>query len=68
MEIEEQVSWKQVVEEILSMLSEEQKKLIEEVYWKQKSHEQIAKKRKCGEYGCGGPVVLCTEQEQENVQ
>lgn len=40
MEIEEQISRKQIVDELMSILNEEQKELVKSVYWEHKTHEK----------------------------
>lgn len=41
-QIEEQVSQKQMVELLMSVLTEKQKEILKKVYWEQKTHKQIA--------------------------
>ena len=40
--IEEQVSQEQMVELLMSVLTEKQKEILKKVYWEQKTHKQIA--------------------------
>ena len=40
--IEEQVSQEQMVELLMSVLTEKQKEMLKKVYWEQKTHKQIA--------------------------
>lgn len=47
-DIEERVNRHQITEEMLSVLSDKQKKVVKEYYWNQKTHEQIAKKNGTG--------------------
>lgn len=41
-QIEEQISQKQMVELLMSVLTEKQKEILKKVYWEQKTHKQIA--------------------------
>ena len=41
-DIEERVNRHQITEEMLSVLSDKQKKVVKEYYWNQKTHKQIA--------------------------
>ena len=43
MDVEERVNRQQIAEEMMSVLSDKQKKVVQEFYWNQKTHKQIAK-------------------------
>ena len=43
MDVEERVNHQQIAEEMMSVLSDKQKKVVQEFYWNQKTHKQIAK-------------------------
>ena len=43
MDVEERVNRQQIAEEMMSVLSDKQKKIVQEFYWNQKTHKQIAK-------------------------
>ena len=43
MDIEERVNCQQIAEEMMSVLSDKQRKVVQEFYWNQKTHKQIAK-------------------------
>lgn len=47
-DIEERVNQHQITEEMLSVLSDKQKKVVKEFYWKQKTHKEIAKENGTG--------------------
>ena len=43
MDVEERVNRQQIAEEMMSVLSDKQRKVVQEFYWNQKTHKQIAK-------------------------
>mgnify|MGYP000096171524 CR=1 FL=1 len=51
MDVEERVNRQQIAEEMMSVLSDKQKKVVQEFYWNQKTHKTDCKgkwsKEKC---------------------
>ena len=62
MDVEERVNRQQIAEEMMSVLSDKQKKVVQEFYWNQKTHKQIAK-----ENGTGRTAVTNMLQNALNI-
>lgn len=62
MDVEERGFVNQIAEEMMSVLSDKQKKVVQEFYWNQKTHKQIAK-----ENGTGRTAVTNMLQNALNI-